>query len=209
MEEALSQGGSVLFLGPEVALAPQPVSRLRHRFSRLGEQVVVWHSHLSAGERLDAWSLITQGDARIVVGARSAVFAPVSNLRLVVVDEEHEPAYKQDESPRYHGRDVAVYRAMLNEAVCVLGSATPSLETLHNVERKKYAKSSLTRESTDANFRSFTSSTCEESLKEKTSHFVSASSRSAPPKVRRPGTKHSLPQPEGFNTTCFARLRLC
>ena len=144
MEEALSTG-SVLFLVPEVALAPQTVSRLRHRFSRLGEQVVVWHSHLSAGERLDAWSLITQGDARIVVGARSAVFAPVSNLRLVVVDEEHEPAYKQDESPRYHGRDVAVYRAMLNEAVCVLGSATPSLETLHNVERKKYAKSSLTK----------------------------------------------------------------
>ena len=106
---------------------------------------MVWHSHLSAGERLDAWRLITQGDARIVVGARSAVFAPVSNLRLVVVDEEHEPAYKQDESPRYHGRDVAVYRAMLNEAVCVLGSATPSLETLHNVERKKYAKSSLTK----------------------------------------------------------------
>ena len=145
MEEALSTGGSVLFLVPEVALAPQTVSRLRHRFSRLGEQVVVWHSHLSAGERLDAWSSITQGDAKIVVGARSAVFAPVSNLRLVVVDEEHEPAYKQDESPRYHGRDVAVYRAMLNDAVCVLGSATPSLETLHNVEKKKYAKSSLTK----------------------------------------------------------------
>jgi len=145
MEKALSMGGSVLFLVPEVALAPQTVSRLRHRFSRQGEQVVVWHSHLSAGERLDAWSSITQGEARIVVGARSAVFAPVSNLRLVVVDEEHEPAYKQDENPRYHGRDVAVYRAMLNEAVCLLGSATPSLETLHNVERKKYAKSSLTK----------------------------------------------------------------
>lgn len=145
MEKALSMGGSVLFLVPEVALAPQTVSRLRHRFSRQGEQVVVWHSHLSAGERLDAWSSITQGEARIVVGARSAVFAPVSNLRLVVVDEEHEPAYKQDENPRYHGRDVAVYRAMLNQAVCLLGSATPSLETLHNVERKKYSKSSLTK----------------------------------------------------------------
>ncbi|MBN37468.1 MAG: primosomal protein N' [Opitutae bacterium] len=145
MEEALSMGGSVLFLVPEVALAPQTVSRLRHRFSRQGEQVVVWHSHLSAGERLDAWSSITQGNARIVVGARSAIFAPVPNLRLIVVDEEHEPAYKQDENPRYHGRDVAVYRAMLNGAVCLLGSATPSLETLHNVEIKKYSKSSLTK----------------------------------------------------------------
>ena len=106
MEEALSTGGAFCFWFPKSLLAPQTVSRLRHRFSRLGEQVVVWHSHLSAGERLDAWSSITQGDAKIVVGARSAVFAPVSNLRLVVVDEEHEPAYKQDESPRYHGRDV-------------------------------------------------------------------------------------------------------
>ena len=145
MEEALSLGGSVLFLVPEVALAPQTVSRLRHRFGKQSEQVVVWHSHLSAGERLDAWSSITRGEARIVVGARSAVFAPVPNLRLVVVDEEHEPAYKQEDTPRYHGRDVAVYRAMLNRAVCVLGSATPSLETLHNVERGKYSSSSLTR----------------------------------------------------------------
>lgn len=145
MEEALSMGGSVLFLVPEVALAPQTVSRLRHRFSQCGEQVVVWHSHLSAGERLDAWSSITQGKARIVVGARSAVFAPISNLRLMVVDEEHEPAYKQDENPRYHGRDVAVYRSMLNQAVCLLGSATPSLETLYNVKRKKYDQSSLTK----------------------------------------------------------------
>ena len=88
---------------------------------------VVWHSHLSEGERLDGWLALATGEARIVVGARSAVFAPVQNLRLIVVDEEHEPAYKQDETPRYHGRDVAVMRAKLNRAVCVLGSATPSL----------------------------------------------------------------------------------
>ena len=111
MEKALDQGGGVLFLVPEVALAPQTVDRLRARFGRRGEQVVVWHSHLSAGERLDAWRQLVKGEARIVVGARSAVFAPVQNLRLVVVDEEHEPAYKQEDSPRYHGRDVAVYRA--------------------------------------------------------------------------------------------------
>ena len=82
--------------------------------------MVVWHSHLSAGERLDAWRQLVKGEARIVVGARSAVFAPVQNLRLVVVDEEHEPAYKQEDSPRYHGRDVAVYRAYLNQGVCFL-----------------------------------------------------------------------------------------
>ena len=145
MEEVLSNGGGVLFLVPEVALAPQTVSRVRNRFTIQNEDVVVWHSHLSAGERLDAWRAVTSGHSRIVVGARSAIFAPVQNLKLIIIDEEHEPAYKQEETPRYHGRDVAVYRAMLNQAVCLLGSATPSLETLHNVEIKKYTKSELTK----------------------------------------------------------------
>ena len=145
MEKALKQGGGVLFLVPEVALAPQTVDRLRARFGKRGEQVVVWHSHLSAGERLDAWRQLVKGEARIVVGARSAVFAPVQNLRLVVVDEEHEPAYKQEDSPRYHGRDVAVYRAFLNKSVCLLGSATPSLETARNVTVGKYKKSILSQ----------------------------------------------------------------
>jgi len=106
-------------------------------------RAVVWHSHLSDGERYDAWRALSTGEARVVVGARSAIFAPVDNLRLVVVDEEHEPAYKQEEVPRYHGRDVAVYRAYLNKAVCLLGSATPSLETLHNVDNGKYTISHL------------------------------------------------------------------
>jgi primosomal protein N' (replication factor Y) len=145
MEKVLAEKGGVLFLVPEVALAPQTVDRLRARFGKEGEQVVVWHSHLSAGERLDAWRKLVHGKARIVVGARSAVFAPVQNLRLVVVDEEHEPAYKQEESPRYHGRDVAVYRAYLTGAVCLLGSATPSLETAHNVACAKYKKSILSQ----------------------------------------------------------------
>ena len=143
MEAALNQGGGVLFLVPEVSLAPQTVARLRARFSKMNEQVVVWHSHLSGGERLDAWRNLTTGKARIVVGARSAVFAPINSLRLVIVDEEHELAYKQEDTPRYHGRDVAVYRAMLTRAVCVLGSATPSLETFRNIERKKYSVSRL------------------------------------------------------------------
>ena len=145
MEEVLDEGGTVLFLVPEVALAPQTVSRLRGRFAENENEVVVWHSHLSAGERLDAWSAVASGEARIVVGARSAVFAPLRNLRLIVVDEEHEPAYKQEESPRYHGRDVAVYRAMLAKATCILGSATPSLESVRNVRGGKYEMLELTK----------------------------------------------------------------
>lgn len=146
MKDVLQSGGGVVFLVPEVALTPQTVGRLRARFEAVGgDQVVVWHSHLSDGERYDAWRALATGEARVVVGARSAVFAPVEKLRLIIVDEEHEPAYKQEEVPRYHGRDVAVYRAYLAGALCILGSATPSLETLHNVARGKYALNRLTR----------------------------------------------------------------
>ena len=107
--------------------------------------MVVWHSHLSEGERLDGWLALATGAARVVVGARSAVFAPVPDLRLVIVDEEHEPAYKQDETPRYHGRDVAVMRAKLTGAVCILGSATPSLESFANARAGKYGLLRLTQ----------------------------------------------------------------
>ena len=140
IDAALRAGGGVMFLVPEVALTPQTVARLRSRLEAVagGQRCVVWHSHLSEGERLDGWLALATGEARVVVGARSAVFAPVRNLRLVVVDEEHEPAYKQGESPRYHGRDVAVMRAKLAGAVAVLGSATPSLESFTNVELGKY-----------------------------------------------------------------------
>ena len=138
MEKALDQGGGVLFLVPEVALAPQTVERVRLRFQDKGEKVVVWHSQLSHGERYDAWLAVSKGESRVVVGARSGVFAPVRDLRLIIVDEEHEPAYKQEENPRYNGRDVAVYRSMKAGAMCILGSATPSLESLYNVEIGKY-----------------------------------------------------------------------
>lgn len=139
MRRVLDAGGSVIFLVPEVALTPQTVARLRQRLACISTtKVVVWHSHLSAGERFDGWLALARGEAKVVVGARSAIFAPVSDLRLVIVDEEHEPAYKQSEVPRYHGRDVAVYRAMLANAVCVLGSATPSLESLYNVQQGRY-----------------------------------------------------------------------
>jgi primosomal protein N' (replication factor Y) len=140
IDTALKAGGGVIFLVPEVALTPQTVARLRSRLESIapGHKCVVWHSHLSEGERLDGWFALATGEARVVVGARSAVFAPVHNLRLIVVDEEHEPAYKQDETPRYHGRDVAVYRAKLNRAICLLGSATPSLESFANAQAGKY-----------------------------------------------------------------------
>ncbi len=140
VDAALKSGGGVVYLVPEVALTPQTVARLRSRLEAIapGHRVVVWHSHLSEGERLDGWLALATGEARVVVGARSAVFAPVQNLKLIVVDEEHEPAYKQDETPRYHGRDVAVMRAKLTGAVCLLGSATPSLESYANAQAGKY-----------------------------------------------------------------------
>jgi len=146
LEEVLASGGGAILLVPEIALTPQTVGRLRARLEGDGgTRVVVWHSFLSDGQRLDAWLAIARGEARVVVGARSAVFAPIPNLRLIVVDEEHEPAYKQDDTPRYHGRDVAVYRSMLNRAVCLLGSATPSLESHLNAKSGKYASLRLTK----------------------------------------------------------------
>ncbi|HWA24625.1 MAG TPA: primosomal protein N' [Lacunisphaera sp.] len=145
VEQVLAAGGSAIYLVPEVALTPQTVARLRGRFEAAGHRTVVWHSHLGEGERLDGWTALASGQARVVVGARSAVFAPVRDLRLIVVDEEHEPAYKQDETPRYHGRDVAVYRAKLAGATCLLGSATPSLESFANVRGGKYRLNILAR----------------------------------------------------------------
>ncbi len=146
IDGALKAGGGVIFLVPEVALTPQTVARLRSRLEAIapGHRCVVWHSHLSEGERLDGWLALATGEARVVVGARSAIFAPVHNLRLIVVDEEHEPAYKQDETPRYHGRDVAVMRAKCNRAICLLGSATPSLESYANARSGKYRLLELT-----------------------------------------------------------------
>ncbi len=138
---ALAQGKGAIVLVPEIALTPQTVERFKARFSHgpLKTLVAVLHSHLSAGERHDEWHKIRQGRARIVIGARSAIFAPVEPLGLIIVDEEHEHSYKQEESPRYHARDVAVVRGRMENAVVVLGSATPSLESYHNAKKGKYA----------------------------------------------------------------------
>jgi primosomal protein N' (replication factor Y) (superfamily II helicase) len=137
---ALKSGKGAIVLVPEISLTPQTVERFKARFSsgELKTLVAVLHSHLSAGERHDEWQKIRQKRARIAIGARSAIFAPVDNLGLIIVDEEHEHSYKQEESPRYHARDCAVMRAQLEKAVVVLGSATPSLESFFNATGKKY-----------------------------------------------------------------------
>ncbi len=144
IQQALNLGGSVIFLVPELVLTPQTVERIRSRFQAQKVKTVVWHSNLSDGERLDAWFSLLSGESKIVVGARSAVLLPLQNLKLIVVDEEHDPAYKQEEAPRYNARDVAIYRAKLNQATSILGSATPSLESLYNTRYKGYKLNKLT-----------------------------------------------------------------
>jgi primosomal protein N' (replication factor Y) len=137
---ALEQGKGAIVLVPEISLTPQTVERFKARFSSGPQQtlVAVLHSHLSGGERHDEWHKIRQGRARIVIGARSAIFAPVDPLGLIIVDEEHEHTYKQEEAPRYHARDVAVVRARMEGATVVLGSATPCIESFYNCQKGKY-----------------------------------------------------------------------
>lgn len=141
----LDLGKTVLVLVPEISLTPQTVRRFRARFAAIQDQVAVLHSNLSQGERFDEWHRIRKGIARIVIGARSAVFAPLPDLGLILVDEEHENSYKQDQIPRYHGRDVAVLRARLEDCTVVLGSATPSLESWKNAREGKYRLIRLTK----------------------------------------------------------------
>jgi primosomal protein N' (replication factor Y) len=132
---ARAAGKGALVLVPEIALTPQLSGRFRERF---GDEVALLHSGLSPAERHAEWGRLRRGDARICVGVRSAIFAPVQDLAVVVVDEEHEPSFKQEDGPAYHARDLAVVRAKLEDAVVILGSATPSLETLDNARRGRY-----------------------------------------------------------------------
>ena len=136
----LARGRGAIVMVPEIALTPQTVQRFAARF---GDRVAVLHSALSEGERYDEWHRIRSGAARVVVGPRSAVFAPVANLGLIVVDEEHDPSYKQEDLPRYNGRDAAVLRGQIEGAHVVLGSATPSLESWANVAKGKYVLAEL------------------------------------------------------------------
>ena len=138
----IEQGRRVLLLVPEIALTPAVAGAFRAAF---GSRVAIQHSGLSAGERHDQWHRIRRGDVDVVIGTRSAVFAPVERLGLLIVDEEHDGSYKQDETPRYHGRDVAVVRGRMARALVVLGTATPSLESAVNAEEGRYGRVTLTR----------------------------------------------------------------
>jgi len=135
MRETLESGRTALMLVPEISLTPMFARRLKDHF---GDAVAILHSSLSEGERLDEWNRLRRGEAKICIGARSAVFAPLQDPGLIVIDEEHEASYKQDESPRYHGRDTAIMRARLAAAVVVVGSATPSMESFQNSQSGKY-----------------------------------------------------------------------
>jgi primosomal protein N' (replication factor Y) (superfamily II helicase) len=139
IEEVVRRGKEALVLVPEISLTPQTVARFRERCA----EVAVLHSHLGDAERGAHWRRIAQGKAQVIVGARSAVFAPARRLGLIVIDEEHEHTFKQETTPRYHGRDVAVMRARLEDVPILLGSATPSLESWHNAQRGQYTLLSL------------------------------------------------------------------
>lgn len=142
IRHVLDRGSGAIVLVPEISLTPQTIDRFLGRF---GQRIAVLHSRLSDGERHDEWHRIRRGEADVVIGARSAVFAPVRNLGMIVVDEEHEPGYKQEETPRYNARDVAVMRASLLGCAVVLGSATPSVESWFNAGRGKYRLCRLPR----------------------------------------------------------------
>ncbi|MDV2887504.1 DEAD/DEAH box helicase, partial [Alkalihalophilus pseudofirmus] len=124
-----------IVLVPEISLTPQMVNRFKGRF---GDLVAVLHSGLSAGEKYDEWRKIQRKEVKVVVGARSAIFAPFENIGIIIIDEEHETSYKQEDMPRYHARDVAIERAKINACPVVLGSATPSLGTFARAQKKVY-----------------------------------------------------------------------
>lgn len=141
IQNALNHNQTAIMLVPEISLTPQIVSRVEKRF---GKDVAVMHSGLSNGEKYDEWRRIERGEAHVVVGARSAIFAPLKNIGLIILDEEHETSYKQDETPRYHAREVAKWRAKYHNAPLVLGSATPSLESRARAQKNVYQQLMLT-----------------------------------------------------------------
>ena len=143
IEEILKLNGSVIFLVPEIGLTPQLLSRVKARFN--DDEVAILHSGISQSEKYDEWRRIQRGEARIVIGVRSAIFAPVRNLRLIVVDEEHDASYKQDDRMTYNARNLAVVRAKLNSATVVLGSATPEIQTCYNASERDFRYLPLTK----------------------------------------------------------------
>ncbi|EGO7723937.1 primosomal protein N' [Enterococcus faecalis] len=145
--EVLNQGKTAIMLVPEISLTPQMVQRFKSRF---GEHVAVIHSGLSQGEKYDEWRKIERGEAEVVVGARSAIFAPIENIGVIIIDEEHEASYKQEETPRYHARDLAIWRSEYHHCPVVLGSATPSLESRARAQKNVYQRLRLTQRANQA-----------------------------------------------------------
>jgi len=145
--EVLNQGKPAIMLVPEISLTPQMVQRFKSRF---GEHVAVMHSGLSQGEKYDEWRKIERGEAEVVVGARSAIFAPIENIGVIIIDEEHEASYKQEETPRYHARDLAIWRSEYHHCPVVLGSATPSLESRARAQKNVYQRLRLTQRANQA-----------------------------------------------------------
>ncbi len=141
LKTVLAAGKSAIVLVPEIALTPQTAGRFREHFHG---DITIMHSAMSEQEKYDAWHSLREGKTKIALGARSTIFAPLENLGAIIVDEEHDSAYKQDRNPRYHARDTAVMRAMFNQAICLLGSATPSFESYHNSRNGKYTLINLT-----------------------------------------------------------------
>ena len=148
IREVISRNKTAIVLVPEISLTPQLIYRFRQNF---GDNIGVIHSKLSEGERFDSFEKIKNGEYKIIIGARSALFAPIKNIGMIVVDEEHDSSYKQENSPKYNARDAAIIRAKMNEAVVVLGSATPSLESYYNASIEKYKLIGLTKRATSIN----------------------------------------------------------
>src|ERR1019366_3111852 len=142
IDRVLAQGKQALYLLPEIALTPPFMERLQERYGL--SEVGLWHSGISAGQRYRLWTAVRRGERKILLGARSAVFAPFPRLGLIVLDEEHESSYKQEDRPRYHTREVALKRAELSSALLVMGSATPSLESYWNAKQGIYTLLELT-----------------------------------------------------------------
>ena len=145
IEEVVRQGKEALVLVPEISLTPQTIAAFKGRC----QDVAILHSHLHSAERSNHWRRIARGEVQVIVGARSAIFAPTRNLGLIVIDEEHETSFKQEATPRYHARDVAVMRARLENIPIILGSATPSLESWHNAQKGQYTLLTLPKRVAD------------------------------------------------------------
>ena len=208
--ETLHRGGRAIYLVPEIALTPQLISRLSNRFP--AGEIAVLHSGIGPAVRYDQWRKIQRGEAKIVVGARSAIFAPVENLRLIVVDEEHDSSYKQDERMPYNARDLAVVRAKQQGAAVVLGSATPGLQTFYNTREKEFVlpRPHEARRGPGVSSRRGRGHEKRAGRRRQGSTAVAPARRTDRPHTGSKETVPALPEPAGFqHVSLLRRLRPC